>query len=161
MGRKRCSAARAVGDHLEALVEQSLFPDLLESPPLGFDVIVVISHIGIVHVRPEAHFAGELFPHSLIGPDGFLALLDKRLDAIGFDLILSLDADLLLHFQLYRKAVGVPSGFSRDLLALHGMITRDHVLDDSGLNMADVGLSIRSGRTVVEHVGRAALTLFH
>ena len=54
MRGQRRAAARAVGDDLEALVKQSLVPDLLQRPPFGFDECIVIGNIRIVHIRPEA-----------------------------------------------------------------------------------------------------------
>ena len=76
--------------------------------------VVIIGHVGVIHVGPEADLAGELLPHALVFPDGFLAFLNEGLDAVGLDPVLAFDADLLLHFQLDRKAVGVSSPSSYD-----------------------------------------------
>ena len=51
--RKGSTAARAVGNNFEALVKQTFLIYLFESPPFGFDKIVVICDIRIVHIRPE------------------------------------------------------------------------------------------------------------
>jgi len=91
----------------------------------------VIRNIWIIHICPETDDVGELSPHSLIFPDGFLAFFDERLHAILFDGFLALDTDNLLDFDLDRKSVCVPTRFSRDKLPLHGMVARDHILDDA------------------------------
>ena len=156
-----CSAAGAVGNDLEALVKKALLPDRLERPPLGLNIVVIIGDIRIVHVSPEAYDAGEFLPHGFVLPDAFLTFLDKGSNAVLFDLLFALDADLFLNFQLHRKSVGVPAGLSGDLISLHRAVTRHHVLDDSCQNMTDVRLSISRGRAVIEHICRAALALLH
>ena len=160
MGGKRCSAARAVGNNLEALIEQALIPDGPECPPLRLNEIIIVGDIGVIHIRPESDGAGELFPHALIFPYTLLALLHEGLDAVSLDLILAFDADLLLDFQLYRKTVGVPAGLSRHLVSLHGAVAGNHILDDSGQHMADMGLSVGRRRSVIKHVDRIILAVF-
>ena len=150
---------RAVGNDLEALVEQALFPDLLQSPPLGLDVVVIVGDIGVVHVRPEADDAGEILPHALVLPDALLALLDEGLDAVSLDLVLALDADGLLDLQLNGQSVGVPAGLAGDLVSLHGAVARNHVLDDTGQHVADVGLAVGGRRSVIEHIQGPAFAL--
>ena len=154
---QRRAAARAVRDDLEALVQKTLVPDRFERPPLRLDVVVVIGHVRILHVRPEADLSREFLPHGLVGPDGFLALLDERLDAKRFDPVFSFNADLFLDFQFHGQTVRVPAGLSRDLLAFHRMVTRNDVLDRARFDMADVRLSVRRRRSVVKHVRGAAL----
>ncbi len=156
---KRSAAARAVRNNLEAFVEKALVPDGLQSPPLGLNIIIIVSDIGMLHVSPEADLSGELLPHALVFPYRFLALLNERLKAIGHDLFLLVllrDADFLLDFELDRKTVGIPAGLSRDLFALHRMVSRNHILDDTGLNMADVRLSVRRRRPIVKHINRVS-----
>ena len=46
MGGQRGAAARAVGNHLKALVQKTLVQNLLKSPPLRLDKAVVIGYIG-------------------------------------------------------------------------------------------------------------------
>ena len=155
MGGEGGAASRTVRNDLEALVEKALLPDLLKRPPLGLDEIIVVGDIRIIHIRPETDGGGEILPHALVFPDALLAVLDERLQAVLLDLLLAVQAQHLLHFQLHRKSVGVPAGFSRNHIALHGAVARNHVLDDTGQHMADVGLSVGRGRAVVEGVGLA------
>ena len=154
---ERGSAARAVGNDLEALVEQSLVPDGLQCPPLGLDEIVIIGDIRVIHVSPEANCAGEILPHSLIFPDAFLTFIDERLQTVGLDLILSVQSKQLLNLDLNRKAVCVPACLSRHHTALHGAVSRNHIFDNTGLHMSDMRLSVCSRRAVVKGISRALL----
>ena len=157
MAGQRGSAAGAVGHDLEALVQKALFPDLLQSPPLGLDEGVVIGHIGVVHIGPEADGAGEILPHALVFPDALLALLNEGLQTILLNLLLAIQAQQFLHFQLNGQAVSIPAGLAGHLIALHGPVAGDHILDNAGLHMADVGLAVGRGGAVIEHVGRPFL----
>ena len=154
---ERSTAARAVGYDLEALVEQPLIPDLLERPPLGLYICIVIGDVGIVHIRPEADGLGEILPHALISPYALLALLDEGLQTVLLDLLLAVETQLLLDLQLHGQTVSIPSCLARYLVALHRAVARDHVLDDTRQDMSYMRLAVGRRRTVVEHVGVAAL----
>ena len=67
----------------------------------------------MLHVRPIADSVAHLLPFGLVLPDGLLALLDKRLDAVIFDLRLAVDAQRLFNFQLNRQAMGIPAGLAQ------------------------------------------------
>ena len=112
----------------------------------------------MIHVGPEAYGAGEILPHSLVLPDTFLTLLDKRLQTVLLDLILSVQAQLLFHFQLDRKSVGIPAGLSWNHISLHGSVSGDHILKYTGLNMADMRFSVGSWRSVIKHIRLASFT---
>ena len=144
------AAAGAVGGDLVAQIQQALFVDLFQAPPFGLDIIVLIGDVGMLHVRPIADPVGHFFPLMLVFPDAFLTLLDEGLDAVGLDLGLAVQAQLLFHFQLHRKAMGVPAGLAQHVLALHGLEARDQILDGAGLDMADMGASVGRGRAVKE-----------
>ena len=120
----------------------------------------MIGYVGIVHVGPEAHLFGEILPHALVFPHALLTLLDEGRDAVFLDLLLAVQTKRLFHFQLHRKSVGVPARFSGNHIALHGAVSGDHVLDGTGLHMADMGLAVCGRRSVIEGIGRAALPDF-
>ena len=120
----------------------------------------MIGYVGIVHVGPEAHLFGEILPHALVFPHALLTLLDEGRDAVFLDLLLTVQTKRLFHFQLHRKSVGVPARFSGNHIALHGAVSGDHVLDGTGLHMADMGLAVCGRRSVIEGIGRAALPDF-
>ena len=158
MTGQRRAAARAVGDDLVSLIEQALFPDLLQRPPFGLDVVVVIGNIGILHVRPEGDAVGHLLPLGLILPDRFFALLDERLHAVSLDLLFSVQAEHLFDLQLNGQAVGVPAGLAQNVIALHGLVPRDEILDGARLDVADVRAAVRGRRTVEEGIGLLSLS---
>ena len=159
MAGQRGSAARAVRYDLEALVQKLLLEDLLQCPPLGLDVVIVVGNVRVLHIGPEADLVGEVLPHALILPDVFLTVVDKRRDTVVLDLILAVDADLLLDLELDRKTVGIPAGLTRYHRTLHRVESRNHVLERARLDMADVRLTIRRRRAIVENVGWITLVL--
>ena len=144
------AAAGAVGDDLVALVDHTLFGDLLQAPPHGFDVVIVIGDIGMLHIHPEAHALGHVLPQMQVLPYAFLAFLDEGLDAVLLDLGLAVQAQLLFHFQLHRQAVGIPARDAQHVFALHGLIAGDQILDGAGQHVADVGLAVGGRRAVKE-----------
>ena len=81
--------------------------------------------------------------------------------AVFLDLIFSVQAELFLNFQLYRQSVGIPACFSRYLIAFHSTVSRNHILDNTGLYVADVRFSVCGRRSVIEYVGRISFTHFH
>ena len=159
MAGQRGSAARAVRYDLEALVQKLLLEDLLQCPPLGLDVVIVVGNVRVLHIGPEADLVGEVLPHALILPDVFLTVVDKRRDTVVLDLILAVDADLLLDLELDRKTVGIPAGLTRYHRTLHRVESRNHILERARLDMADVRLTIRRRRAIVENVGWITLVL--
>ena len=121
----------------------------------------MISYIWVVHVSPEANLAGEFLPHALVLPNGFLTLTDEWLDAVLLDLLLTVDAELFLNLKLNRKTVSIPACLTDDLVPLHGLISRDHILDNTGKNVADVRLTVRCRRSVIKCICRKLLLLVY
>ena len=161
MRGERGPASGAVGHDLEPLVQKALIPDLLERPPFRLDEIVVIGHVGLVHVGPESDRAGEVLPHTLIFPDALLALADKGIQSVLLDLLLPVQPKELFHLQLHRQPVRVPARLSGNHIALHGAVSGNHVLDHTGQHMSDMGHAVSRGRPVIKGVGRPLLSVFH
>ncbi len=161
VGGKSRAAAGAIGHHLVPLIKQALFVDGFEGPPFGFDVIILIGNVGVVHVGPEAHTVAHLFPFAFIFPNGFFALFDKGHHAIGFDLLLAVEAQLALYLQLHGQAVRIPARLAQHVVALHGAVAGDDILDGPGEDMADVGLAVGRRRPVVEGIGRRTAAQLH
>ena len=156
---QRGPAAGAVGHDLVALIEQAFFGDLLQAPPLGFDIGVFIGDVGMLHVDPVADLLGHLFPLVQVFPYALLALGDERLDAVLLDLGFPVQAQGFLDLQLHGQAVGIPAGLAQDALALHGPVPRDQVLDNAGLDMADMRLAVGCGRAVKEREALAPVPM--
>ena len=55
-------AARGVGHHPEALVDETLVVDLLEHPPDGLHEPGVHGLVVVLEVNPPAHPSNDLFP---------------------------------------------------------------------------------------------------
>lgn len=146
MAGKGRAAARAVGYDLKALIEQAALKDLLERPPLGFDIGVVVGDVRIVHVGPEADGVREILPHLLVFPHALLALFQKRFDTVLFDLFLAADAELFFHLDFHGQAVRIPARLTRDVISLHGAIARDEVFYNAGDHMPDMRFAVRGRR---------------
>ena len=121
----------------------------------------MIGDIRIIHISPEADNAGELLPHAFVLPDGFLALVDKRIETVLLNLLLAVKSESFLHFKLHRQSVSVPSGLSRHLVSLHGAISRNHILDNTGEDMSDMRLAVGSRRAIIKHICRRVLPKFY
>ena len=104
----------------------------------------------MLHIRPIADPVGHFLPLVLILPDAFLALFNEGFDAVGFDLGLAVQTQLLFHFQLHGQAMGVPAGLAQHVLALHGLEPGNQILDGAGLDMADMGTAVGGRRAVKE-----------
>src|SRR5699024_5636487 len=85
--------------------------------------------------------------------------LVEAVQSHGLDLALVGDAQLLLRLQLGRKAVAVPAEDARDVVAGHGAVARDDVLDVASEQVAVVRQAIGERRTVVEDVFLVALAV--
>ena len=67
----------------------------------------------------------------------------------------------LFHFELDRKSVGIPSSLTRNILALHGLITRDHILDGTCLYMTDMRLAVGCWRSIIKGVSLSLFSILH
>ena len=150
------ATAGAVGNDLEALVEKALVPDFLKRPPLGLDKVVCVGYVRMLHISPEADGAGEVLPHSLVGPDRLLTVCDERLKTVCLDLILAVDAELLLDLKLNGQTVSIPTRLTKHALALHRVISRNHILDNTGEDVTYMRLTVCGRGTVEEGVVLAA-----
>ena len=156
---ERGAAARAIGHDLVALIEQAAVEDLLERPPHGFNIAVVVGDVGVVHIGPEAHALAHALPFALVFPHALFALGDERLHAVLLNLLLAIQAEQLFHFQLHGKAVRIPTGLAQHFLAFHGLVAGDQVLHRAGQDVADMRLTVGRGRPIVKrkHIRSFAL----
>ena len=158
---KRGTAAWTIRHNLEALVKKSHIPDLLKSPPLWFYIVIMISNIRVIHVSPESDLTGELLPHSLILPYWFLTLADERLDSVFLDLLLAIDSYLFLYLKLNRETVCIPACFTDNLVALHSLISWNHILDNTSKHVTYMRFSISCWWTVIEGICWQILLFFN
>ena len=157
VARERRAAARAVGHHLVALVQQPLVPHLLQRPPDRLDVGVLERVVGVVGVDPEADPLGELRPLVDVAQHRLAALGVELGHAVALDVLLRLEAELLLDLELDRQAVAVPPALAPRMLAAHRVEAREHVLEHATEHVVRAGAPVGGGRALVEHVGLGAL----
>ena len=157
MGGQTGSAARAVRQDLVALVDQSHIEGFFEDPPAGFDIVVVQRDIRVIHVSHICHAVGHLRPHIRVGKNRFAAFFVEFLDAVSFDILLAGESELFFHFDLDRKAMGIPAALSLYLIALHGLVAVDGILERSCHHVVDARLAVRCRRSFIEYKGRRAL----
>ena len=68
-------------------------------------------------------------------------------------------AQALLDFMLDRQTVRIPAGFARHVVAAHGLVAREDVLERARQHMVDAGLAVRGRRTFIETELRAVFGL--
>lgn len=153
------AAARAPGRDPVVLHQQALVEDLLERPPDRLDVRRIHGPVGLVEVDPVAHPLGQLGEGVGVPGDRVAALGVELGDAVLLDVRLAGEAQLLLDGQLDRQAVAVPASLAGDVVALHGPVAREDVLEDPGLDVVRAGHAVGGRRALVEDPLRAALGL--
>ena len=144
-------AAGAVGRAAVVLVDQPALPQLLEDPPAALDVVVVVGDVRVLHVRPEGDALGQFLEIADVAVDALAAFGVELGDAVGLDLGLGAEAELLLHLDLDGQAVGVPARLAGHAVAAHRLVAREQVLDDAGHDVVDAGPPVRRRRPLVEH----------
>jgi len=55
----------------------------------------------------------------------------------------------------------IPAGFTRNEFSFHGLVSRNHIFDRTGLHMSDVRLAVCSWRAIIKGVGLSFLAVFH
>jgi len=156
---ERGSTTGAIGYHLVTLIEQIFIPDLLQNPPDRFDILVMQSDVGIIHVDPITDFVSELFPFTYVLEDARTAFLVEGGDAVFLDGLLAREAKLPLHFQFDREAVSVPAPFAPHVPPLHRVVTWECIFHRSRDGMPDVRFPVRCRRSLVEYPRFAILPM--
>ncbi len=147
-------AARAVRRDAVVLDEQALGVDLLERPPHRLDVGGVHGAVGVAGVDPVAHPLGHLLERVDVPQHGLAAPGVELGDAVGLDVLLAGEAELLLHGELDGQAVAVPAGLPVDEVALHGLEAGEDVLEDARLDVVGAGPAVGGRRALVEGPAR-------
>ena len=149
MGGQAGDAAGAVGGAAPIFVEQALFPELLEYPPAGFNVAVFQGDIRVFQVNPEPDAVGHFLPLFDIAKDAFAAAAVEFGDAVFLDVALGGQAQFLFYRHFHGQAVGVPAALAGHLIALHGAVAADDILENPGQDMVDPGAAVGGGRPFV------------
>ena len=99
-------------DDLVSLVEQAALEEGLQRPPDALHVALVEGDVGLVEMDPEAEPFGQFFPLLHVAENALDALVDERLDAVGLDFLLGVDAQFLADLDFDRQPVGIPAGLA-------------------------------------------------
>ena len=155
------SGSGRIGLDSIALIEQSLIIKLLEQPPKGLDVFVVVSDIGMVKVNEIAHLFGQFAPfgrklHHILTT--FVVIVLHR-DILAGSVVVDIslcDAQFLFHTKFHRESVGVPTSLSVHLETFHRLVAVESILDGAGEHMVDSGMTVGRRRSLEEDKLRAS-----
>ena len=148
---QRGLAPPAVGQHLEALVDQALVPELPEGPHDALHVGDVQRLVVVLEVDPAGLAGDVVLPVAGVTQHRLPAGLVELLDAHGQDVVLAGDAEQPFGLDLSGQAVRVPAESALHPVALHGPEPRHQVLDVAGEQVTVVGQPVGERRPVVEH----------
>ena len=146
-----------VRQNAEALVDQALVVEGLEGPHDGLHEARIHRLVAVVEIHP-ARLAGDVFlPLVRVAQHRGRAVLVEGAHAHLFDASAVLDAQLLLRLQFGGQAVAVPAEDASDLLALHGLVARDDVLDVARQQVTVMRQAVGEGRAVIKDIFLVAL----
>ena len=86
-------------------------------------------------------------------------MLDKGFKTVLLYLLLAVKPQKLFNLKLHRQTVGIPPRLSRNHIALHGAVARNHILYNTGKHMTYMRLTVSGGRAVIEYIGLITLAL--
>ena len=161
VARKTRSCSRRIRLDGISLVKKSFVIELLEEPPKGFDITVVVGDIRIIKVNPIAHLTGQVGPllgifHDLLATSG-IVVVHRNLLA---DVLLG-DAKHLLDAQLNRKTMSIPTCLALHLEALHRLETAEYILNRTSHHVMNTRHAIGRRGSLVEDKRRMAFTCGH
>src|SRR3954462_11316620 len=97
-----------------ALCQEAPVEHLPERPPDRLDVLVVEGEVGVAGVDPEADPLGQPVPLVDVAKHRLAAALVELGHPEALDVLLRLEAELLLDLELDRQPVAVPAGLPVD-----------------------------------------------
>ena len=153
---QRGPAAGAVGHDLVALVQQLAVPHRPQRPPDRLDVVGLQRPVRVLEVDPVPDPLGQPVPVLEVLEDRLAALGVELGDAVALDVVLGLEAELLLDRDLDGQAVAVPAALALDVAPAHRLIAREDVLERAGEHVVRAGPAVGGRRALVEHVGLGA-----
>ena len=142
VARKSCTCGRGIRLDGISLVEQVLVVELLEEIPKGFDIFVIVCDVRMLQVAPIAHLLAEFAPFRSVHHYVLSAALIVCFDGNGLADVFLCDAEFLLHTELHRESVGVPTRLALHLEALHGLIAVDGIFQCASHHMVDAWMTV-------------------
>ena len=146
-----CSAARAVWQDLVSFVNESFIESVLDDPPAGFDIVILICDVWVFHVSKISHLLGHVGPHLSVLEYRFTALLVELLYAVLLNVLLAAETKLFFNFDLYRQTVSIPAALALYLETLHGLVSVNGILECPCHHMMDARLAVGCRRSFVEY----------
>ena len=137
-----CSGSRRIRLDGVTLVKKVLLVELLEQPPKGFDIFVVVGDVGVFHIHPIAHPVAQVGPLAGVHHYVFAAFLVVLLNADALSDVFLRDAKLFFYAKFNGESVCVPTGFTFHLVALHRLEATESVLDAASQNMMDAWVAV-------------------
>ncbi len=133
------------------LVDVAGVPDLAELPPHALDEGVVERPVGVAGVEPHPDAFGERLEVGHVAAHGLSTEPVELGDAVGLDLVLAGEPELLLDLDLHGQAVAVPAALAGDVATPHGLEPRVDVLEEAGPHVMDARPAVGGRRALVEH----------
>ena len=140
----------AVGHDTVRFVDTPLLPKLLENPPDGLHELRVHGLVVVVEVDPPPHPGDGTSPLVHVLQHHGAALLIKGIDTELFDLVRTADTQRILGQGLDRKTMAIPAETALDMVAAHGLVTGNNILDRPGQEVAVVGKTGRERRPIIK-----------
>ena len=156
---KNGGTAGTIWQDVVAFIQKSLFPQALENPPNRFHVLWVHGFIVVFKVYPAAQASNGLLPLIYIAENAGTTSLVELGYTVGFNVGLGIEAQFLFDKVFYRKTVAVPAKTTLHTKTFHGLVAGNNILDGAGNKVAKMRHSCCKGRTVIEDVLLAILTL--
>lgn len=156
------SKKRSSFSYFEPSVDEILIMKLFKDPPDALHEPRIHGLVIILEVDPPPGPCDDILPLFDVPGDDAAALLVIFVDAHSEDVVAGADAELGVDLELDGKAVAVPAEAAGDVVAGHGLVAGDDVLDGAGEDVAVVGEAGGEGGPVVEDVlghGLGALQL--
>ena len=150
----------AIRQHPVALVGQAFVPELLERPDHRLHERRVHRLVVVVEIHPAGLPGDVRLPFAGVLHHRRTAGIVELLDAHLFDLRFVGDRELTLYFEFGGQTVGVPAETTLDLIAAHGPVAGNDVLDVAGQQVPVVRETVRERRSVVEDVLRRMVAKF-
>jgi len=145
-------------------IDEVALKEIVEDPPDALDVVVGERDVRMVQIDPVAHQFRHFPPQLFIAEHGIAAVGAEFLQAIFFHGAFIFQTELLFHLDLHGQAMRVPPGFTLHLIAGHGLVSADRVLEGAGHHVMDAGFAIGGGGSFKKYESGTAfpevLTLF-
>ncbi len=161
MGAQSGSGSRGIGLDGIAFIEIPFFVQLAEKPPHGLYIAVVVSDIRVIQVNPVAHHISEIRPfsgifHHLAAAGVIIFVHRDFLTDILFGY-----AERFLHTELNRQAMGIPSGLTLYMKALHGLVAAHDIFYRARHHVVYARHTVGRGRALIENKRRGTFALLH